>query len=62
MTTDQGNDFAELTEEIMWTMEALSTYLSLRNKSSERDFETIVYMFAIFFFLHIFFSLLGIDQ
>ena len=62
MTTDQGNDFAELTEEMMWTMEALRTYLSLRNKSSERDFETIVYMFAIFFFLHIFFSLLGIDQ
>ena len=33
----------------MWTVEALWTYLSLRNKGEEEVFETIVYRLALFF-------------
>ena len=33
----------------MWIVEALWTYLSLRNKGEEEDFETIVYRLALFF-------------
>ena len=50
-----GNDFAEVTEEMtlekikMWAVENFWTYKFLTNKSSERDFETIVYMLALFF-------------
>ena len=49
MAVDSANDFAEVKEEInlekfkMWTVEVLWTYKSLRNKSSEGDFETIDY-------------------
>ena len=40
------------------------TYLSLRNKEEEGDFETSysLQVDLIFFFLHMFFGLLGIDQ
>ena len=52
-----GNDFAEVIEEMtlekfkMWTVESLRTYLSLRNKSPEGDFETLVYRFVLFSYL-----------
>ena len=55
MTTGSDNDFAEVIEEMtlekfkMWTVESLQTYLSLRNKSPERDFETLVYRFVLFY-------------
>ena len=44
----------------MWTVEALWTYLFLRNKGEEEDFETIVYRLTLFFCM--FFGLLEIDQ
>ena len=53
MATGSDNDFAEVIEEMnlekfkMWTVESLQTYLSLRNKSPERDFETLVYRFVL---------------
>ena len=55
MATGNDNDFAEVTEEMtlekfkMWTVEFLRTYLSLRNKIPEGDFETLVYRFALFY-------------
>ena len=55
MATGSDNDFAEVIEEMtlekfkMWTVESLQTYLSLRNKSPERDFETLVYRFVLFY-------------
>ena len=55
MATGSDNDFAEVIEEMnlekfkMWTVESLQTYLSLRNKSPERDIETLVYRFVLFY-------------
>ena len=55
MATGSDNDFPEVIEEMtlekfkMWTVESLQTYLSLRNKSPERDFETLVYRFVLFY-------------
>ena len=55
MATGSDNDFAEVIEEMtlekfkMGTVESLQTYLSLRNKSPERDFETLVYRFVLFY-------------
>ena len=55
MATGNDNDFAEVTEEMtlekfkMWTVEFLRTYLSLRNKIPEEDFETLVYRFVLFY-------------
>ena len=55
MATGSDNDFAEVIEEMTlekfkrWTVESLQTYLSLRNKSPERDFETLVYRFVLFY-------------
>ena len=46
----------------MWTVEALWTYLSLRNKGEEEVFETIVYRLALFFISRVFFGLREIDQ
>ena len=68
MAAVSGNDFAELTEEMtlekfkMWTVEALLTSLSLRNKSSEGDFETIVYRLVLFFLPANIFWSTGMDQ
>ena len=55
MATGSDNDLSEAIEEMtlekfkMWTVESLQTYLSLRNKSPERDFETLVYRFVLFY-------------
>ena len=55
MATVSDNNFAEVTEEMtlekfkMWTVESLRTYLSLRNKIPEGDFETLVYRFVLFY-------------
>ena len=68
MAAVSGNDFAELTEEMtlekfkMWTVEALLTSLSLRNKSSEGDFDTIVYRLVLFFLPANIFWSTGMDQ
>ena len=68
MAAVSGNDFAELTEEMTlekfkrWTVEALWTSLSLRNKSSEGDFETIVYRLVLFFLPANIFWSTGMDQ
>ena len=68
MAAVSGNDFAELTEEMtlekfkMWTVEALLTSLSLRNKSSEGDFETLVYRLVLFFLPANIFWSTGMDQ
>ena len=68
MAAVSGNDFAELTEEMTlekfkrWTVEALWTSLSLRNKSSEEDFETIVYRLVLFFLPANIFWSTGMDQ
>ena len=54
MATGSDNDFAEVMEEMtlekfeMWTVESLRTYLSLRNKNPEGNFETLVYRFVLF--------------
>ena len=53
MATGSDNDLAEVTEEMtlekfkMWTTESLRTYSSLRNKSKEGDFETLVYKLVL---------------
>ena len=55
MATGSDNDFADVTEEMtlekikLWTVESLRTYLSLRNKIPEGDFETLVYRFVLFY-------------
>ena len=47
MATCSDNGFVAITEEM--TLEALQTYLSLRNKSSKGDFETVVNSLVLFF-------------
>ena len=55
MATGSENDFAEVTEEItlenfkMWTVESLRIYLSLRKKTPEGDFETLVDRFVLLY-------------
>ena len=54
--TQSDNDFAEVTEEMTLeninfpTVEALQTFLSIRNKSSEGDLETLVKRLVLLFF------------
>ena len=55
MATVSDNDFAEVTDEMileklkMWAIESFPTYLSLRNKSPEWDFEILVCSLVIFY-------------
>ena len=55
MEKGRSNYFAEVTEEMIlekflkWNVEALRTYLSLRNKNSDRKFETLVYRLVLVF-------------
>ena len=56
MANISDNDFAEVTEEMTLeninfpTVEALQTFLSIRNKSSEGDLETLVKRLVLLFF------------
>ena len=55
MATGSDNDLSEAIEEMtlekfkMSTLESLQTYLSLRNKGTEGDFEILIYRFVLFY-------------